>query len=396
MLASENECTGCSVCSVNCPQNCIKMIEDEQGFYYPHIDESSCIHCGRCEKICPVINLENVRHEETICYCAQNTDDEIRTASSAGGVAGAIADHVISQNGIIYACGFTANNTVKFYRIQNHEEIEKYKVLGSKYVSSQLHMIVSQIVEDVIANRQVCFIGLPCQVAAIKKLTGDERKNLLLIDLTCYGAPSSKVYENYLCSCEEKYKSKIKRVNFRDKTYGYSATSMTMTFEDGKTRGQNSFIKSYLRAYFSNLICRKACYDCKFKTINRVSDITIGDFRSVWRFVSEFDDDKGTTVMYIHTSKGMEVLNEIQRYMRITRVSVEDVLHTDGKKMINSMEKNQNRDNFFQVMNNHSYTEAVKTYCPPKSSEYLANILKTMLRLFGLNHSGLLKTIKRR
>ena len=41
---SKNEiCCGCGACSNICPKNCIKMIQDEEGFFYPKIDENECV-----------------------------------------------------------------------------------------------------------------------------------------------------------------------------------------------------------------------------------------------------------------------------------------------------------------------------------------------------------------
>ena len=34
-------------------QMAISMIEDEEGFEYPQIDEKKCIKCYQCLKVCP-------------------------------------------------------------------------------------------------------------------------------------------------------------------------------------------------------------------------------------------------------------------------------------------------------------------------------------------------------
>ena len=52
-IKDKSICSGCGVCSVVCPQNCITMEEDVYGFSFPVADVSACIQCGRCDNICP-------------------------------------------------------------------------------------------------------------------------------------------------------------------------------------------------------------------------------------------------------------------------------------------------------------------------------------------------------
>lgn len=49
----KEECCGCAACYSICPQSAISMIEDEEGFEYPQIDEKCCIRCYSCLMVCP-------------------------------------------------------------------------------------------------------------------------------------------------------------------------------------------------------------------------------------------------------------------------------------------------------------------------------------------------------
>lgn len=61
LFKSKYECCGCtacySICKIN-SVNAITMIEDEEGFLYPKIDESKCIKCHLCVKVCPLEKKE--------------------------------------------------------------------------------------------------------------------------------------------------------------------------------------------------------------------------------------------------------------------------------------------------------------------------------------------------
>ena len=50
----KSKCCGCSACYAICPRKAIIMDEDKEGFEYPRINESICVRCGLCLKVCPM------------------------------------------------------------------------------------------------------------------------------------------------------------------------------------------------------------------------------------------------------------------------------------------------------------------------------------------------------
>ena len=53
-IQNKAECCGCTACYAICPKEAISMVEDEEGFEYPQIDESKCVRCHQCIKVCPI------------------------------------------------------------------------------------------------------------------------------------------------------------------------------------------------------------------------------------------------------------------------------------------------------------------------------------------------------
>lgn len=55
----KEDCCGCAACFAICSVNAITMKYDEEGFEYPLIDDTRCIQCFQCVRVCPaMINLE--------------------------------------------------------------------------------------------------------------------------------------------------------------------------------------------------------------------------------------------------------------------------------------------------------------------------------------------------
>ena len=61
-IIKKENCTGCHACYNVCPQKCITMQFDNEGFLYPVVDTEKCIECNLCEKVCPIIHQEIVEN----------------------------------------------------------------------------------------------------------------------------------------------------------------------------------------------------------------------------------------------------------------------------------------------------------------------------------------------
>lgn len=70
-IVDKIDCCGCSACVQICPQNCIAMEEDDEGFLYPKVYVTDCVDCGLCEKVCPVINRFSSSHVQGSLHVLQ-------------------------------------------------------------------------------------------------------------------------------------------------------------------------------------------------------------------------------------------------------------------------------------------------------------------------------------
>ncbi len=58
LFKEKADCCGCSACYAICPKDAINMVEDNEGFEYPKIDEEKCIICYQCVKVCPFKDIK--------------------------------------------------------------------------------------------------------------------------------------------------------------------------------------------------------------------------------------------------------------------------------------------------------------------------------------------------
>lgn len=107
-LANIEQCTGCAACSNACAHDAIKMQEDKEGFLHPVIDNSVCIHCGLCEKVCPVNHPVSLGKPSPVVYALWSEKD--RAVSSSGGAFSAFARAILKRGGLIY--GTTYDKTL--------------------------------------------------------------------------------------------------------------------------------------------------------------------------------------------------------------------------------------------------------------------------------------------
>ena len=56
LFEQKSQCCGCFACISMCTHNAIDMVQDEEGFFYPSIDEKKCVRCRKCILVCPIKN----------------------------------------------------------------------------------------------------------------------------------------------------------------------------------------------------------------------------------------------------------------------------------------------------------------------------------------------------
>lgn len=316
------ECCGCGACADACQAKAIRMIQDEEGFFYPHVSDKACIQCGYCEQVCPVKN----KSEETYAhqyFGAQAKSDELRFSGSSGGVFPVIAGYVLEKNGVVYGAGYDESMRVVHREAGDFTELERIK--KTKYVQSDMTGIYQSIEKRLKEGRLVLFCGTACQAYALKLFLNRPYENLILMDLICYGAPSPGIWKDYVSYLEHRHGGKMTEFYFRDKRNKDSGHTCAYVI-DGKEYAGSLYQDAYCRMYFTNHILRPACHECELCKVERDSDITIGDFWGIEKIKPEIDDGMGTSVVILHTDKGKGVWEQVKHKVNQFECRKDDVL----------------------------------------------------------------------
>ncbi len=360
-IKDKSNCSGCHACYAVCPKNCISMVSDDEGFWYPKVDEAKCVQCGICVEKCPVIN-EVDKDEIPTAYAALNKELDIRLSSSSGGIFTLLAEHIIDNGGTVFGVAFDNDLNVRHIGINKKKDIQRLQ--GSKYVQSKIGDCYKKTKKILDAGNVVLFSGTPCQIAGLHSYLGKIYDNLSTVDIFCLGVPSPKAWRKHLEYCGEIEKTMVKSYSFRDKSEGWKNYSTKIHYKDGRIKKIPHQQNPYMRAFLSAVCMRPSCHSCKFKGEQRHSDITLADFWGISNVLPDMDDDKGTSLMLVHSEKAEEILTSIIDKLVIQTVDIDEALMYNSAALY-SVKAHPKRQQFLSAVDYMPFDVAVKKYCEP-------------------------------
>lgn len=383
MIKIDNKvkCCGCTACVKICPQKCIEMKEDEEGFFYPNVDVSLCVNCGACDKVCPVNNKQKRSDFQQEAYIVQNRDMQILKESTAGGAFSAIAEYVIQKGGVVFGVTMLPDYTVQHIQINRKEDLRLFR--NSKYVQSNPGDTFIEAREILKTGRLVCYSGTPCQIEGLRSFLKKEYTNLILVDVVCRAVPSPGVWKNYIESFVKKFGKQI-TIRFRDKSLGYQYSTMELTGVDGKIRRGGIESQQWLRMFFSGMIIRPSCTECPFRKQQRNSDFTIWDCFTVHSIDKTFNETCGTTRVLIHSQKGHDIFESIKEKLIYKKIPVE-IAVKGVKELLDSPKVPDNRYEFFKDYNHMEFENLLDKYYPIGMKEKLKRSARIVLYRIGID-----------
>lgn len=381
-IDDKSQCCGCWACYNACPKHCIEMVEDNEGFRYPKITVENCIECGLCDKLCP---LKKPKMDDTLpkSYVVQQKDEEILRDSTSGGFFTAISSWAISLGGVVFGAAFDKDMELRHSFAETIEDCKKFR--GSKYVQSLIGDCYLDAKKFLNQGRIVVFSGTPCQISGLYHFLRERKyENLITVDLVCRGTPSPLLLRKYLAHHATVIGDKPVDYRSRDKHYGYIYSTSSIWFKNkGKIYHKGKDSDLMLRLYFKDICSRPSCYKCHFKTIERVSDITIFDCWDA-KSISQSFSDKGATNVFIHSARGMEIFGQIKEGFIFAKSDINTVIKRDGVMIKNFVNPNPKRKEFFRDLQVMSINEIENKYLNCSLLKRMISFIKPTMYKLGI------------
>lgn len=316
-LPTPLDCCGCGSCVDACSRNAITIAEDKRCYYNIVIDNSKCIECGLCERQCHILHPERLRKSnplKTNPIAAWSTTEELIKHSATGAIFAQIAANMLKEgNTFVYGAALQEDNTVRHIEISTLSEL--HKLQNSKYQQSLCASIYSLVKRRLKEGAQVLFSGVPCQVAALYSFLNNRQeviKRLYTIEVLCHGVPCNDIHRTALRAHKAQ-----KIIAYRNKDgrgwCGKNGNNNRLSYidENGKRFIIPSFQKDVLfRSYLTFNFTRPNCYHCPYSNIQRVADLTIGDFWG-WEKTpnpQKYENYWGTSLVLPNTEKGINMM----------------------------------------------------------------------------------------
>lgn len=301
-IAENRLCSGCGVCSVVCPKNCIAVCENERGELRPGVDTQVCVSCGQCTSVCPFCTETQPANDK----CEDvfiGTAPDFSANGSSGGAASYLIDSLLRQKAVDHAvlvapqndCDQLFNYTV----CDTAEDIVKCQ--GSAYYPVTLEKVLKEMQS---ADGTFAVIGVPCFINALKNLKDKNplwnKKIKILIGVVCGHTPNKHLVDCLAHKSGHK-RQDITGCRFRIKeadkpSWDYGVRLEFSDKSEIKSFGSDDF--GYL--FWRRLFIQNCCTNCR-DVFAKNADVT---FMDAW--LPEYKEKKHGTSLVVCRNEELE------------------------------------------------------------------------------------------
>lgn len=338
-------CLECGTCVGVCPHSNIMLIPDIEGRNRIHIEEEKlCENCsGICLNVCPghEIDMDQLNmqvfgkipsnywagnyRQAFLGYCY---DDEVQKKAASGGIISTLLIYALQTN-IIEGVFLLTPKKGDPFRLEPVLAYDKDTVLnaaGSYYWPAPIGQCLDNILHS---DKKFAFIGLPCEIQALRKAQNFSKKlreNVVFtIGLFCGGRPTIQgqkfAFQRYGIDTDQ-----LERINYRYSEWpGY----LKVTLKNGKEiHVQKS---EQLQGYSGQIFCHPRCIFCHESTAE-LADISTGD-------AIRLEDTRGPkekSLLVARTQTGLDLLDKAveAKKLNLREVEIEKMIHSQQRPII--------------------------------------------------------------
>ena len=306
-------------------------------------------------------------------------------ASTSGGSFSAFARVIIEDGGAVYGAAYDDLEVVHA-RATSLIEAEAFR--GSKYVQSQVGKVFTSVREDLSSGMDVLFSGTPCQVAGLLSflkaigVKDEERQRLFTVDFVCHGVGSPLALNQYIAMQKDRGFD-VARMNMRSKHYGYRNSCMELADKRGRVKRVFTREDGFLRAFYGNLMLRPSCYACGFKSVCRVSDLTIWDSWNAEDILDRSYETRGFTNVVVQSEKGLRLLEQAAVALSVWEVPFCRIRPKNGGMMLHSAKPNMQNEAFLEEVKKCGFSAAVSRFMPINPTARFREVVKKVLYRVG-------------
>lgn len=365
------DCCGCNACGDICPKGAISYRVDEEGFWYPAVDRALCVDCGLCERACPCLHSAELKKNdlpESVCYAAEHKNLEVVFDSTSGGMFSALAEAMYRAHGFVGGAVFNEDLSVSQFISADKKDLPRLR--SSKYLQSRADGFYREIKRLLVAGEKVLVCGTPCQMAGLRAFLGRDYEELIIVDFICLGINSPKLWQSYLKSFEERYGSRVVYAKAKSKEYGWRNLTQKVRLADGREVFETKDVSKYMQGFIgTHTYCRPSCYECRFKGLPRMADITLADFWGIERYEQRLEKNLGTSLVMLNSQKGVDYFETIKPDINTIPMPFETIFAGNRALTTPCARPTIDRAAFFADAERMTFDELAEKYIlhPPKT-----------------------------
>lgn len=152
---------------------------------------------------------------------------------------------------------------------------------------------------------------------------------------------------------------------------------------DGRSLIDQDKTVNWGRLFFSKLIDRPSCHECKYTNLCRPSDITVADFWDDDNMRPDLRSPLGTSLLMVNTKAGEQLLHEADVSITLSAITEEQALQPCLQRPTKA---DPRRQQFWADYRDCGFGYVYKKYFDDTNYQKFKNIIKKILKTLGVWH----------